>query len=57
MCKEPVEIRKLPRPRLDLVKGRHERPYGSMNAIMASRGCLTIAHFVVLKHVRSENEI
>ena len=22
MCKEPVEIRKLPRPRLDLVKGR-----------------------------------
>ena len=52
MCKEPVEIRKLPRPRLDLVKGKaYERPYGSMNAIMASRGCPNNCTFCCVKNM------
>ncbi len=52
MCEEPVEIRKLPRPRLDLVKGKaYERPYGSMNAIMASRGCPNNCTFCCVKNM------
>ena len=52
ICNEPVDFTKLPRARLDLVKGiAYEQPFGSMNAIMASRGCPNNCSFCCVKNM------
>lgn len=51
-CTTLVDITKLPRPRLDLVKGpAYSGKMGSMNAIMASRGCPNNCSFCCVKNM------
>ena len=51
-CTVPVDIAKLPRARLDLMKGpAYEGLRGSMNAIMATRGCPNDCHFCCVKNM------
>ncbi len=52
LCEEPVNISILPKPRIDLMRGKaYEKPYGSMNAIMGIRGCPNNCTFCCVKNM------
>lgn len=52
VCEESVDIAALPRPRTDLMQGKaYEKPYGSMNAIMGTRGCPNNCTFCCVKNM------
>lgn len=50
--KEKVDIRKLPHPKVELMEGEaYTKPYGTMNAIMATRGCPNNCSFCCVKNM------